>query len=413
MNPKGKLLLPLVLLCISLIFYPFWVIQFILIMYVIITVLSYLYAKAIKHSISIIREQDTIRIDAYEPITLVTTLKNNSRLPLPWLQYTDISGNLFFEHFPKKMLSLHPHEQVKISSTLKGYRRGLYSAGPITLSGKDPLGLFPWDMQFPATEVEIIIYPEIVSFYRPLKDGITGGPSTVSNKVYEDHNQYRGLRDYLPGDSLRTINWKASARFSKLQTMEYSNTLSAPACILLDLTAAGYPVRHRNAWFERAISTAASLAASYTSTGQPVGFISNGTTNPNSKPSSAGENGIHLQPASGYAQADTILSALAPIHVSEKSEELLPQFIRTYGISNRNTRLFYIGPPPEESGLKQLQFLRSRGYSIEFFVCSDQKMNRAPLIQSGIKVYPVIEFGPNIIHTDNTDGNPLKGSREW
>ena len=77
-------------------------------------------------------------------------------------------------------------------------------------------------------------------------------------------------------------------------------------------------------------------------------------------------------------------------------------------------KLFYIGPPPEESGLKQLQFLRSRrGYSIEFFVCSDQKMNHAPLIQSGIKVYPVIEFGPNIIHTDNTDGNPLKGSLGW
>ena len=409
MKLNGKLLLPLVLLCISLFFYPFWAIQFILIMYVIITGLSYLYAKANQRSISIIREQDTIRIDAYEPITLVTTLKNNSRLPLPWLQYTDLSGNLFFEHFPKKMISLHPNEQIKISNSLKGYRRGVYSAGPIILSGRDPLGLFPWEMQFPQTAVEIIIYPEIVSFNRPLINGITGGPSTVSNKVYEDHNQYRGLRDYLPGDSLRTINWKASARFSKLQTMEYSNTLSAPACILLDLTAAKYPAKHRNAWIERAISTAASLAASYSSTGQPVGFISNGTTNS----SSAGENGIHLQPASGYAQADTILSALAPIAVSENSEDVLTHFIRTYGISNRNLRLFYIGSPPEEDGLKQLQFLRSRGYSIEFFVCSDQKINRAPLMQSGIKVYQVIEFGPQIIHDDNTGENPVEESLGW
>ena len=404
MKLTGKRLLPLVLLCISLTFYPYWVIQFILIMYVTVTGLSFLYSKAIQRSISIIREQETIRIDAYEPITLVTTIKNNSRLPLPWLHYTDNSGNLFFEHFPKKIISLHPNEQIKISNTLKGYRRGVYSAGPITLSGRDPLGLFPWKLQFPETAVEIIIYPEIVSFQRPLKNGVTGGPSTISNKVYEDHNQYRGLRDYLPGDSLRTINWKASARFSKLQTMEYSNTLAAPACILLDLTADRYPAKHRNAWIERAISTAASLTASYSSTGQAVGLISNGGT------SSMMEHGIHLQPASGYAQADAILSALAPIAVSEKTEEILPHFIQTYGLSDRNMRLFYIGPPPAEKGLKLLEFLRSRGFSIEYFSCSDQKIDRAPLLQSGINVYPVIEFGPDIIHPDTTDVKHLKES---
>ncbi|NQT59170.1 MAG: DUF58 domain-containing protein [Bacteroidetes bacterium] len=407
MRLKRKLLLPLMLLCISLVFYPYWLIQFILIMYVIVTGLSCLYAKAIQKSISIVREQDTIRIDAYEPITLVTTIRNTSRLPLPWLHYTDNSRNLFFEHFPKQMISLHPNEQMKISNTLKGYRRGVYSAGPITLSGRDPLGIFPWEMQFPETTVEIIIYPEIVSFQRPLKKGVTGGPSTVNDKVYEDHNQYRGLREYLPGDSLRTINWKASARFAKLQTMEYSNTLSAPACILLDLTTAGYPARHRNAWIERAISTAASLAASYCGTGQPVGFISNG------KLASAEENSIQLQPASGYAQADAILSALAPVSVSENPEEILPLFMQTYGISNRNIRLFYIGPPPSEETLKLLLFLRSRGFSIEFFSCSDQKIDRAPLLQSGIEIYPVIEFGPEIIHPDRTAGNPLKESRGW
>lgn len=408
MKVNGKLLLPLVLLIITLFFYPFRPIQFILIMYVTVTGLSYLYSKAIQKSISIIREQDTIRIDAYEPIILSTTIKNTGRLPLPWLHYTDNSGNLFFTHFPKKMISLHPNEQIRISNTLKGYRRGLYSAGPITLSGKDPLGLFPWELQFPKTVVEIIIYPEIISFQRPLKSGLTGGPSTVGNKVYEDHNQYRGLRDYLPGDSLRTINWKASARFSKLQTMEYSNTLLAPACILLDLTTVSYPAKHRNAWIERAISTAASLAVTYSGTGQPIGFIANGGS------ASSNENSIQLKPASGYSQADAILSALAPIVIKERPEgtevEVLQHFIQTYGISDRNIRLFYIGPPPKEETLKMLTFLRSRGFAIEFFSCSDKLFDQesAQLIQSGVEVYPVIEFGPDIINPANTGNYPHK-----
>ncbi|MBC8452794.1 MAG: DUF58 domain-containing protein [Spirochaetes bacterium] len=191
-------------------------------------------------------------------------------------------------------------------------------------------------MQFTKTAVEIIIYPEIVSFNRPLTHGTTGGPTPVSNMVYEDHNQYRGMRDYVPGDPLRTINWKASARFSTLQTMEYSNTLSAPACILLDLTAAGYPAKHRNAWIERAVSLTASLTAFYISTGQPMGLLANGA------PVSAAENDTHVTISSGYAQADAILSALAPIAVCEKPDEVLTNFLKVYDSSGRNMKIFYI-----------------------------------------------------------------------
>ncbi|MBL7005864.1 MAG: hypothetical protein ISR78_02150 [Spirochaetia bacterium] len=58
--------------------------------------------------------------------------------------------------------------------------------------------------------------------------------------------------------------------------------------------------------------------------------------------------------------------------------------------------------------MRLLQFLRSRGYSIDFFVCSDQKIDHTPLLQSGIEVFPVIEFGPVIIHADRPVGISCK-----
>lgn len=415
MNLKKKLLPPLLLLIITLLFYPFWLIQFVLIMYVVVIFLSYLYSRVAKNSIAILREQKAIRIEAYEPITLLTIISNTGRLPIPWLSYTDTSGNLFFNHFPKQLFSLRPNEQIKISNSLKGYRRGVYTAGPVSVSGRDPMGMFPWEKQFPETQIDIIIYPEILSFHRPPRKGITGGPSTVHDKVHEDHNQYRGLRDYLPGDPLRTINWKASARFAKLQTMEYSNTLSAPACILLDLTAVDYPKRHRNGWIERAITAAATIAAAYCSTGQPVGFYSNGQSAARTEPlspefPSPAKNSIMLQPVSGYEQADTILSALAAISYIDKPEKLLPLFFRYHSISGKRIRLFHIGPPLSDEDRNFLLFLRHRGFEIEYFPATDRLINVDQLQNAGIQVFPIIESGPDMIQPEFSSGGLLRST---
>ena len=413
MNLIKKLIPSLIFLSITLLFFPFWIIQFVLIMNLIVTILSFLYSKAAKNSVSILREQEVIRIEAYEPITLLTTIRNTGRLPIAWLRFLDTPGNLFFDHYPTQLLSLRPNEQLKISNSLQGYRRGVYMVGPTKVSGKDPLGLFPWEKQFPETEIAIVIYPEILSFHRPPRKGITGGPSTVHDKVHEDRNQYRGLRDYIPGDSLRTINWKASARFAKLKTMEYSNTLSAPACILLNLTAADYSERHRDAWIERAIAVAASITATYCSTGQPMGLFSNGKPSANTESlsrelSSPAKNNIMLQPVSGYAQADTILSALAAVSYVEKPEKLLPLFFRFHSISGKKLRLFYIGPPLSEEDRQFLIFLHQRGFEIEYFSATDRKVKENALLSVGIQVFSILEFGSDIIQPNSVSNGSLR-----
>ena len=95
----------------------------------------------------------------------------------------------------------------------------------------------------------------------------------VLNRLYEDVSRFRSLREYQPGDELRRINWKVSARLGKLHTTEYNPSLYFPILVLLNLCAPDYPLEGRYPHMERAIELAGSLVAYFPGLKQQVGLI--------------------------------------------------------------------------------------------------------------------------------------------
>ncbi len=59
---------------------------------------------------------------------------------------------------------------------------------------------------------------------------------------------FRGLREYIAGDSLRTINWRASARSSQIQTQIYESELASQWFICLDGSASMGVGAGQNKW---------------------------------------------------------------------------------------------------------------------------------------------------------------------
>ncbi|MFX0094528.1 MAG: DUF58 domain-containing protein [Candidatus Hodarchaeota archaeon] len=73
---------------------------------------------------------------------------------------------------------------------------------------------------------------------------------------------FQGVRDYQPGDELRMINWRVTAKFNRLTTNEYALDQSARVFVILDhttstervleegvvaaLSVSGYLISHRN-----------------------------------------------------------------------------------------------------------------------------------------------------------------------
>lgn len=104
--------------------------------------------------------------------------------------------------------------------------RGIFRPGPITISTRHPLGLFrAWSrLNLP---VECLVYP------RPL-----AGPLTLSNgpSVKGDEGDlhqgpgsedFQGLRQYQPGDTLQHISWKTYSRGQGLFTKQFTAQQSA------------------------------------------------------------------------------------------------------------------------------------------------------------------------------------------
>src|SRR5262249_20412066 len=113
------------------------------------------------------------------------------------------------------------YERVSWPLELKPLARGYYRFGPARLASSDLFGFFPVERE-DETRNAIIVYPRLYTLpelglpaERPF------GERRGFDRLFEDPARPSGLRDYRPGDSLRRIDWKASARSQALQSRVY------------------------------------------------------------------------------------------------------------------------------------------------------------------------------------------------
>ena len=136
-------------------------------------------------------------------------------------------------------------------------RRGLYHFPPILLASSGPFGFFRAQRRL-VVPGEILIYP----YYQPLKRlrllerrGYTH-PQPVRLGTGDD---LLGVRDYRPGDSLRHVHWRSTARRGRLVVKEFADEEALSLTVVLDLSAGGSVGQGKYATFETAIRLAATL----------------------------------------------------------------------------------------------------------------------------------------------------------
>lgn len=118
---------------------------------------------------------------------------------------------------------------------LKSSRRGWLTPGKLTVSTEFPLGLFlAWSYVEPASRC--LVYPRPAPPGLPLPASGSDGKSGRTAATGGD-DDFSGLRAYQHGDSLRRIDWKASAREQGLFTKQFQGTSSA--ALWLDWQSAG------------------------------------------------------------------------------------------------------------------------------------------------------------------------------
>ncbi|WP_226022167.1 DUF58 domain-containing protein [Halomicrobium salinisoli] len=95
-------------------------------------------------------------------------------------------------------------------------RRGLHRIGPATVGVRDVLGLVETEYEIYERD-EALVYPQVHSLAEVGVFRRTLGPES------DERTEFDRLREYVPGDSLRDVAWKASAKNDDLLVTEYTD----------------------------------------------------------------------------------------------------------------------------------------------------------------------------------------------
>lgn len=241
-----------------------------------ILVLGRLWARRSLAAVTLQRHYEP-RIFFGETAQVRVEIANRSWLPVLWMRLHDtVPADLASSSGFRQVLSLSPRERLHLEYTVHGRRRGYYQLGPLVTLGGDLLGSASYENR-QAAENPVIVYPRIL----PLSDlGLPSqspfGTLPSRQRLFEDPTRIRGVRDYQPGDSLRRMDWKTSARVGSLQVRRYEPAIALETAIFLNLDGEDYAPRHRRQATELGITIAASVAVHLIGQRQAVALATNG-----------------------------------------------------------------------------------------------------------------------------------------
>ena len=218
--------------------------------------------------------------------SLTITFTIQTRHPWVW-PYLHVNDPLLKHAGELGPFTISPasHRKTIIHKQLQKLSRGLYRAAEFTITTTDVLGLTQRSATFKMPD-EIMVWPQTVSLEKiNLEIPLWNTKPPIQHARRVERTTFRNIREYVPGDSLSYVHWKASAHTGALKVMQFEEQAPRQRLIVLD------QAHHfsRSDW-ELAISAAASIAEHLYRTHQPVGFCYVGQPQasfaPNQNPSS-------------------------------------------------------------------------------------------------------------------------------
>ena len=147
--------------------------------------------------------------------------------------------------------------QVSMFSNVAAHQRGSYQLGPLMMEASAPFGLFRRRIRLTDPET-VLVYPKLYPLARlALADSLSGSePGGWKTRLGTD---LAGSRYYLPGDPLRIIHWRNTARVGRPMVKELDSSRGQTLHLLFDATQVWG--RGRETTLEYGIKILASVAA--------------------------------------------------------------------------------------------------------------------------------------------------------
>jgi uncharacterized protein (DUF58 family) len=154
---------------------------------------------------------------------------------------------------------------------LRCARWGVFDLGRVDIRARDALRLVTWEARVEQTQ-RLKAYPSPLTIQRllaPLETQALAGSEVARAKG--EGVEYADIRDFVPGDRVRSINWRASARRQGLVVNERHPERNTDVVLFIDSFT---DVRgHGRSVLEDAVRAAASLATRYLERRDRVGLV--------------------------------------------------------------------------------------------------------------------------------------------
>jgi uncharacterized protein (DUF58 family) len=173
---------------------------------------------------------------------------------------------------PMQLAPLAPGDAATAAYRVPSSQRGVLRTGPLRAERTDPLGLCRKGTTL-AGHGEVLVVPERVPLAFP---GLTSngrlGEHLRMKSWGQSGNEFHSQREYVPGDDLRRVNWKSSARMGNLIVRETAVEGVQKCLVVLDTLADDYD----DDGFERAVTAAASIVAGAAANGISTRLVAPG-----------------------------------------------------------------------------------------------------------------------------------------
>ena len=231
------------------------------------------------------------RASVGELVTLTLTIENRKPLLVPWLhvflpvpeglevQNEDLSLRPYMGGTEVSLVtSLGAYDRVMIDMTVRTRKRGLYRLEPVRLSSGDLFGFYGSRRELHCSKHSLVVYPLTVPLEEfSLPPARPTGDERSRDFRSEDPNRPSCLREYRPGDPIKRIDWKATARGCKPFVRVYDSSVSRQIVILLECDRPRlWRWRSRPEILEAGAVAAASLALHGHDLGARIGLVANG-----------------------------------------------------------------------------------------------------------------------------------------
>ena len=238
-------------------------------------------------------------------------LEHDFSQPLNVQIFDHVPSGLDFEHLPL-IVELQPGQHSRIDYRLRPLKRGYFSFEHCDINLPSPLGLWS-DKRILDVADHTRAYPDFARLYGGQLLAVDNWLSQLGVRQRQRRGlglEFHQLREFREGDSLRQIDWKATARQRTPIAREYQDERDQQIIFMLDC---GRHMRSQDgelSHFDHALNACLLLSYVALRQGDAVGLSTFASEQPH-----------YLAPVKGTSHLNTLLNSVYDLNSSQRSAD--------------------------------------------------------------------------------------------